>query len=118
MFLYILNLLVERARAGSDATPPQITPGGSFALHFDIASKVNKIFGNAYNILTLTAGALAVLYLIYNGIVLITSGGNSTRVQSAKQGIINAVIGIVVIVAAYAIIRLATTIAGTINYSI
>lgn len=51
------------------------------------------------------AGLLAVIYLIYAGIVYITAGGNPDAAKKGQQGIINAVIGLVVIALAWVIAR-------------
>ncbi|HSI20838.1 MAG TPA: pilin [Verrucomicrobiae bacterium] len=64
------------------------------------------------DIIFLLAGILAVIYLLWSGIQYITAGGNADKVKAARQGIINAVIGIVVIMAAFFIIRIATSTRG------
>jgi hypothetical protein len=73
---------------------------------------VNNLAGSVINIVFLIAGILAVLYLLWSGIQYITAGGNPDKVKAARQGIINAVIGIVVIMAAFFIIRIATSTRG------
>jgi hypothetical protein len=73
---------------------------------------INELVGNVINIIFLIAGILAVLYLLWSGIQYITAGGNQDKVKAARQGIINAVIGIVILMAAFFIIRLATTTRG------
>jgi len=50
------------------------------------------------------AGILAVIYLVYAGIIYITAGGNPDAAKKGQQGIINAIIGIVIIVLAYVIV--------------
>lgn len=76
---------------------------------------INTLGGNIINVVLLIAGVLAVLFLIYNGVVYITSAGNADRVKSARAGIINAVIGIIVIVATYFIIRFAVGIGNSVG---
>ncbi|MFA6082435.1 MAG: hypothetical protein WC773_03420 [Patescibacteria group bacterium] len=49
------------------------------------------------------AGALAVIYLLIAGIQYITAGGDEAKAGKARQGIVNAVIGIIVIVLAFVI---------------
>lgn len=53
----------------------------------------------------LIAGVLAFVYLIYSGILYVTAGGNPDQAKKAQQGIINAIIGIIIIILAYAIVR-------------
>jgi hypothetical protein len=45
------------------------------------------------------AGALAVLFIIYGGVLFITSAGNTKRVETAKKTLTYAIIGIAVILA-------------------
>ncbi|MFA5926701.1 MAG: hypothetical protein WCT32_05670 [Patescibacteria group bacterium] len=50
------------------------------------------------------AGVLAFFYLVYSGILYLTAGGNAEQTKKAQQGIINAVIGIIIIILAYTIV--------------
>lgn len=65
------------------------------------------VVSSVIDIILMVAGALAVIYLIYSGILYITAAGNPDAAKKGQQGIINAIIGIVIIVAAYFIIRVA-----------
>lgn len=58
------------------------------------------------------AAILAFIYLIISGITYITAGGNAEQAKKGQQGIINAIIGIVVIVLAFVILQAAIGIAG------
>ncbi len=49
------------------------------------------------------AGALAVIYLLYAGIAYITAGGDETKATKARTAIVNAIIGIIIIVLAFVI---------------
>ena len=54
----------------------------------------------------LTAAAiLAVIFLIYSGILYLTAAGNEANADKGKKGIINSIIGIIIIVLALVIIR-------------
>lgn len=70
-----------------------------------IPALVNKIMPT----LGLIAGAIAVIFLIYSGILYLTAAGNEANAKKGQQGIINAIIGIVIIGAAYTIISLSTS---------
>ncbi|MEI6477437.1 MAG: hypothetical protein WCO52_00395 [bacterium] len=83
----------------------------------DLQGSIGTIAGRAINILLLLAGILAVIYLIWSGFQYITSAGNAEKAKVARQGIINAVIGIVVIVAAFFIVRFAVGIGTTVGGS-
>lgn len=57
------------------------------------------------NLLLGIAGSIAVIFIIVGGIQYATSAGDDGRVQSAKNTIMNAVIGLVITVMAYAIVN-------------
>lgn len=50
-------------------------------------------------------GVLFLLFMIYGGIKWMTAGGNSDTAGEARQLIVNAVVGLVIILASYAITR-------------
>lgn len=51
----------------------------------------------AINIMLYLAGAIAVGFLLVNAIKLMTSGGDETKVESAKKGITYSIMGVIVI---------------------
>ncbi len=62
------------------------------------------IIQNALQFVLIIAGALAVIYLIYGGILYITAGGDAEKATKGRTALINAVIGIVIIALAYVIV--------------
>jgi hypothetical protein len=73
---------------------------------------ISVLFGNATNLIALIAGMIAFIYLVYSGILYLTAAGNPDSAKKGQQGIINAIIGIIIIVAAWAIIG---AVSGTSN---
>lgn len=61
------------------------------------------IIGNIINIVLSFLGVLLLIYLIYAGFLWMTSGGDSKKAESAQQYIKNAVIGLIIILASFAI---------------
>ena len=61
-------------------------------------------FNTITNVLLFAVGAISVIMLIIGGIRYVVSGGDSTAVQSAKNTILYAVVGIVICLLAYAVI--------------
>jgi len=89
------------------AAPPAIIPkAGGTADIYTVIAVINDII----TWLLALAGALAVAYLIWAGIQYITGGPKGA--EAAKQSIINAIIGIVVIVLAYVIISAVVNLLG------
>jgi hypothetical protein len=81
----------------------------------DGTTALNSVAGQVINIIFLIAGILAVVFLLWSGIQYITAGGNADRVKAARQGIINAVIGIVILFAAFFIVRFAVGIGRSVD---
>jgi len=100
--------LIERAFA---VNIPTITPtgwngtGGS-----DLT--LGEIVANVAGIAFYVVGILAFIYLIYAGILYITANGNDEQAKKGQKGIINAIIGIVIVVLAITIIGVAQKLGG------
>lgn len=60
--------------------------------------------GGLINTLFIVAGAVAVIIIIIGGIRYITSTGDASRIKSAKDTILYAVLGLIVVVLARAIV--------------
>lgn len=96
----MLNQLVGRAYAidfNSLTIPLLGTQGGSTGLG-DVVSRVVAF-------LLYLAAILAVVYLIYGGIIYITAGGDAEKATKGRTALINAIIGIVIIALAFLIVR-------------
>ena len=63
------------------------------------------IFTQITNTILFLVGAIAVIMLIIGGVRYTISGGDSKQVESAKNTIMYAIIGIVVVILAYAIVN-------------
>lgn len=68
-------------------------------------SSVPGVFDNIATTLLFVIGAVAVIMIIVAGFKYVTSNGNPQAVESAKSTILYSVIGIVVAILAYAIVR-------------
>lgn len=69
-----------------------------------------QIFVNYYQRIFGLVGSIALLMFIYGGVMFLISGGSSEKVTQAKQIIISAIIGLIIIFASYAIIDLVFTV--------
>lgn len=65
--------------------------------------EADKVLANGLNIVYLLAAIIAVIVIIIGGILFTTSAGDSGNVTKAKNMILYAVIGLIVIISAYAI---------------
>lgn len=68
-------------------------------------TKANDIIKTVINIFSLVVGIVSVIMIIFGGLKYITSGGDSNNVSSAKNTIIYAVIGLVVVALAQFIVQ-------------
>lgn len=105
----MMNWLVQRAYA---ATAAPGTWNWLNPVAMSTNATIGGLIGSIVKIITLIAAGLAVIYLIYSGIIYITAAGNPEAAKKGQQGVINAVIGIIIIVAAYFIINVAMSAAG------
>ena len=104
--------MIERAYAADTTTPFQIN-----TVPFRAGSKIEDITGSnglviaVINIMLEVAAALAIIYIIYSGIMYITSAGNPDKVKKGSQGFFNGLIGIaVVVLAGYIVNAIAQTV--------
>jgi hypothetical protein len=71
----------------------------------DATTRINDIVHTIVNLLSAIVGIVAVIMIIVGGFRYITSGGNDTSVTSAKNTILYAIIGLVVVALAQLIVR-------------
>ena len=63
-----------------------------------------KLIGNIFNIIFIVVVILALAFLVYGGIKWITSGGDKAGVESARNMIVAALVGLVIAFLAYFIV--------------
>jgi len=80
-------------------------PGQCNVATSDATTKINDIIHTVVNLLSAIVGVVAVIMIIIGGFRYITSGGNDTSVTSAKNTILYAIIGLVVVALAQLIVR-------------
>ncbi|PIY79614.1 MAG: hypothetical protein COY81_01625 [Candidatus Pacebacteria bacterium CG_4_10_14_0_8_um_filter_43_12] len=90
--------------AASDIEP--INPGQGWA------TDIGKLINSVLNIVMVVALLMVFLYLIMGGIQWITSGGDKGKTEEARNKITAAVIGIIILAAAYALVQFVAWILG------
>lgn len=75
----------------------------------DPEGTVNDIITSVINIFSLVVGVVSVIMIIIGGLKYITSGGDSGNVSGAKNTILYAIIGLVVVALAQVIVRFVLT---------
>ena len=76
---------------------------GDGQIHIPQVSGSDADLKNILNTIYFWAGAIAVLIIIYAGVVFVTSKGDASRVAKAKNSIMGAVIGLVIVILAFVI---------------
>lgn len=71
----------------------------------DQTSKVNNIISTILNVLSVVVGIIAVIMIIIGGFHYITSGGSDEKVKKAKNTLLYAVIGLIVVALAQIIVK-------------
>jgi hypothetical protein len=69
------------------------------------AKGVGDVVASIINILSLVVGILAVIFVIIGGLKFITSSGDPANVSSARNTIIYALVGLVIVALAQVIVR-------------
>lgn len=77
------------------------------------SQSLSDLIVNVIRIMLLFAGAVAVFFVIVGGYQYIASGGNEETAEKGKKTLINAIIGIIVVVLAYAIINVIVNLVGS-----
>ena len=108
--------LAVAGTALADNSIPSIGPtSGSVDSSFNLQTFFQNGVQSAINVVFFLAGAAAIIYLIWAGVKYITAGGDTKKAGEARQAIINAVIGIAVVVGAYTLINIAFGINNTVT---
>jgi len=117
-------LMAPLSHAQEDATDPALPPSPAIqeslcaGVNLDVQSScdngitdqeaadtLNDLIGDIINIFSLIVGVVSVLMIIFGGFKYITSGGDSTNVSAAKNTILYALIGLVIVALSQTIVR-------------
>lgn len=91
-----LALVSAQAAAAQAVGVPNPISGGD----------LQSVLFNVVNALLLFAGAVAVLFLIIGGFRYVVSTGNEQQVSGAKQTILYAILGLIIIFVAFVLVTL------------
>jgi hypothetical protein len=113
-FLFLVNpasAAVPRIQAstcqGSElAFPIGPVPPDACAYHGDRPeTKLNALIATIVNLFSVLVGVIAVIMVIVGGFRYVTSGGDSGNVSSAKNTILYAIVGLVIVALAQFIVK-------------
>lgn len=92
--IIIFSLIVSPVLASAQTTLPQ--PLGGKNISDIVANIIQSLLG--------IVGVLALVMFIYGGIMWMTSGGSSERIEQGKKTIVWAVLGLAIVFFSYAIL--------------
>ena len=95
LFFFVFANISSVSAAVIEIAPPDNAPSG-----------IGPLVSAGINAVIIIAGLLVFIYLVWGGIEWLTSGGGKEKYESARNRITAAVIGLVIVVAAWAIMRL------------
>jgi hypothetical protein len=87
--------LIGRAHAQFTSLPT-LTPLNSGSFSGIVLMIINWVL--------ILAAALAIIYLVYGGIMYITAGGDAEKATKGRTAVVNAIIGIVIILLAFLLV--------------
>jgi hypothetical protein len=92
--------------AGSEFDATALEGGGAECAEAEGATTtVGNIAVTVVNIFTWVVGVIAVIMIIVGGFRYITSGGDSSKVGGAKNAIVFAIVGLIIVILAQVIVR-------------
>lgn len=112
MILPQLNHLLIAADCTSQSLLPdlydRLRDSGSCEVVVNELNDVLTLVGNVISILMFIAGAVAIAFIIIGGFTYITSSGDSAGIKKAKETIVNAIVGLVIAMVAFGVVRFIT----------
>ena len=90
---------------GSNLEAPQTDTDCTNNNTDDGSTNINSIIKLIINVFSFIVGIVAVIMIIYGGFRYISSGGDSTKISNAKNTIIYAIIGLIVVAFAQIIVK-------------
>lgn len=85
-------------------------PTGKCNKDMDFSGFLSAYGGNVVTSLSIIAGLMAVIMIIVCSIIMMTSAGDAAKVAKAKKGLIGAIIGLIIALAAFSITAAITSI--------
>ena len=99
---FVNSVFAQGSAIGGGFTPLAATAGGTLGSNITIL--INYFLG--------LLGLIAVAFLIYAGVLMVTAGGAEEQVTKARKIIMYAVVGIVIILLSYTIVTFVSSALG------
>ena len=97
-------LIAPNVKAQLDDPTFGLNTSGNFAIESGLGNQsLETTIGSIINVMLSLLGIIAVILILYGGFKWMTAGGNEENVGAAKKIIFSGIIGLVIILSAYAI---------------
>jgi hypothetical protein len=67
---------------------------------------IGKLISTGISVVIIISGILVFVFLVWGGIEWLTSGGDKTKVENARNRIVSALVGLAIIAASWALVRI------------
>lgn len=81
-------------------------PGANKNNAIKTVAAIAFLISNVVGVLSVVAGIIFIINFLIAGIGWLTAGGDKTKLESAQQKLINSIVGLIIVLAAYALISL------------
>lgn len=90
-------------------------PTGIQHLQGNLPETGKRVFQVSLDLLFYLAAILAIISIVMSGIQWITSGGEPSKIASAKKRLLYSIIGLVVVAGAFLIVKVILSVLGVVN---
>ncbi len=111
IFSQIPHLLLAADCTGQSILPDLydgLRVKGSCEVEITRLNQILILVANFISILMLVAGFVAIAFIIVGGFTYITSSGDSAGIKKAKDTIVNAVIGLIIAMVSFGVVKFIT----------
>lgn len=112
MIMSLIAQSTEKANFGGGFQPPTKAYSENSLTTDGVLSNLELFISNIIGFLTVLAGLFFIFYFILAAFNWVTAGGEQSKLQKARDQMINGVIGLILIVAAYGVIGLIGSVIG------
>lgn len=99
------NIIAEGLCAGANFDLAQTSGADCSGAGGEATGQLSDLVRTVINLLSAIVGIVAVIMIIVGGLRYITSGGNDANVTSAKNTILYAIIGLIIVALAQVLVR-------------
>jgi len=108
----IPTLIAQFGETGLKPENPAKSGLASFDLNADPLTEMERFISQIIGLITTIGSIIFIVMFLYSALKWITAGGDSSKVEKARDGMVQGVIGLVIMVGAYGIIGLIGTAIG------